>query len=171
MTEYNDAFMTAALGEAKQALMDGEVPVGCVFVQHGRIVAAGHNRTNERHNAVEHAELVALADADAAGDVPYDLAEVDLYVTVEPCIMCASALLYRGVRRVFFGCPNTHFGGNGSILAIHSDGCMSGAHYASEGGKRAADAIALLQQFYRQENPQAPAEKRCRKEVPAAGDG
>lgn len=186
---YDDRFMQLALAEARAALAASEVPVGCVFVDRsGAVVARGHNRTNERKNALEHAELVALAERDASmldmaaemasgerddaaaaarDDAILSLADVTLYVTVEPCLMCGAALLYRRVRRVFYGCANPHFGGNGSVLSLHDDGAMQpdGRRYPSEGGHRAAEAVALLQDFYKQENPSAPEDKRCRKEL------
>ena len=175
---YDDRFMLAALAEAKAALDAGEVPVGCVFVRGSEIIARGHNLTNAGLNALEHAELVALAAHDAEvrggtrpGPAGIDLAtatlpldDVTLYVSVEPCLMCGAALLYRRIGRVFYGCANPHFGGNGSVLSLHADGRMAGATYPSVGGCRAEDAVALLQAFYKQENPSAPEDKRCRKE-------
>jgi tRNA-specific adenosine deaminase 2 len=166
---YVDDFMQEALKEARQALASGEVPVGCVFVRDNVIIARGHNRTNARLNALEHAELVALA-ARPPQDSAYSLEGVHLYVTVEPCIMCGAALLYRQVDRVFFGCANPRFGGNGSILALNSDRAMEDRAYDSFGGHRAEEAVALLQNFYAQENPGAPEDKRCRKEERALLD-
>ena len=182
---YEDRFMVEALAEAKAALDEGEVPVGCVFVLGDDIVARGHNLTNAGLNALEHAELVALSKFDAevrtgarppptassaadappcaeTGTIPLDA--VTLYVSVEPCLMCGAALLYRRIGRVFYGCANPHFGGNGSILPLNSDGAMGGATYPSIGGCRRDDAVALLQAFYKQENPSAPEDKRARKE-------
>lgn len=162
--------MREALAEATLALAEGEVPVGCVFVHDDVIIARGHNRTNLCANALEHAELVALRswereDSGAASE--YTLPQgTQLYVTVEPCLMCGAALLYRRVSTVFYGCSNPHFGGNGSILNLHCDGQLSAAAavYSSFGGFLKAEAVALLQDFYKQENPAAPEDKRCRKE-------
>ena len=185
--DYGDDFMLAALAEAKAALGTGEVPVGCVFVcpTSRRIIARGHNMTNARKNALEHAELVAIAgamtaahdEADAAisttrGGVEAESTDIrgsHLYVTVEPCIMCAAALLYRGVGKVYFGCRNPRFGGNGTVLSVHRDviagaGAAANANataeqptgYESVGGFREAEAIALLQDFYEQDNPAVP---------------
>ncbi|ACO63343.1 predicted protein [Micromonas commoda] len=177
--------MRVALEEAEGALARWEVPVGCVVVRDGEVVASGSNRTNEKRNGTRHAEFEAVdellarhgGDAVAAG---FD--RCSLYVTVEPCIMCAGALSLLGFERVTYGCGNDKFGGNGSILSIHDDGCApcveepassSKSHagsdgkvsnddaraantYPSVGGLFAEEAIALLQDFYVRGNPKAP---------------
>ena len=122
----DERWMRAALVEAERALRRWEVPVGCVVVRDGEIVATGSNRTNELRNGTRHAEFEAIdaileahgGDRTAAG---FD--RCALYVTCEPCIMCAGALSLLGFREVCFGCPNDKFGGNGSILAVHENGC------------------------------------------------
>jgi tRNA-specific adenosine deaminase 2 len=159
---FQESFMHLAFDVAEEALQSGEVAVGCVLVSSGgdgvlKAVSTGHNRTNQCGNAVEHAEIVALEKLSV---LPGDL---QLYVTVEPCLMCASALLYAGVTAVFFGCANPRFGGNGSILNIHQPATVF-ASYRSEGGFEAPRAIALLNNFYSQENPLAPSHKRRRKD-------
>ena len=115
--------MRLALAEGRRALGEREVPVGCVLVSGGAVLAAGANRTNAEMNATRHAELVAadvvlrrLGRAEGAAA----LAGCELFVTVEPCIMCASALQQLGVRRVVFGCRNDRFGGCGTVL----DACV-----------------------------------------------
>lgn len=90
--------------------------------------------------------------------------ETDLYVTVEPCIMCAGALSILGLRRAFYGCPNDKFGGNGSVMDIASRGCGScggGTNkraftYTSRGGLLASEAVDALKRFYEKGNPAAP---------------
>lgn len=189
--------MLAALDEAKHALETFEVPVGCVFVDPSTntIIARGHNLTNERKNALEHAELVSIGKYQAERELAKNtsceaktgnaIKGSHLYVTVEPCIMCASALLYHGVKKVFFGCRNPRFGGNGTILSIHEDHLgelwekeklnnqsvssklLLQIGYESFAGFREEEAIKLLQNFYEQENPSAPVAKvkrRTRKE-------
>ena len=160
--QYDDVFMTEAFSEAQKALSQGEVAVGCVFVENGAIVARGHNLTNARGNAVEHAGVVAMESLAASQPLrrcPL-LQGLTLYVTVEPCIMCASALLYAGVSKVYYGCGNPRFGGNGTVLAIHQEKDSVGIGYDSEGGHRADEAVALLTQFYSQTNTLAPDHKR-----------
>jgi tRNA-specific adenosine deaminase 2 len=127
-----------------------------------------------------HAEFVAIDAllAASAGDVAAArFPECDLYVSCEPCIMCAGALSLLGVRSVVFGCPNDKFGGNGSIVPVHQLGCGAcsgdagvppeaasgrplGKTYPSRGGLRAAEAVALLQDFYVSGNPHAPVPHR-----------
>ena len=133
-------FMRLAECEAEAALRMGEVPVGCVFVCDGRVVARGHNLTNTELDATRHAEMVAvdaLAEEAAARAAPSldgrkkpcahggqneknrILEGCTLYVTCEPCIMCAGALAQLGLQRAVFGCANDKFGGNGSVLCLH----------------------------------------------------
>ena len=108
--------MKLALDQAHEAYNAGEVPVGCVFVLNGTVVGQGRNRTNETLNGTAHAEMVALRDMK---DLISQTAHMDLYVTVEPCIMCAAALRQVGVKQVYFGAGNDKFGGNGTVLEIN----------------------------------------------------
>ena len=126
-------FMREALTMGQIALEKCEIPVGCVIVDHydGKhtIIAKGSNQTNESRNGTRHAEIVAVEslfisdsyrprhDLDLGKGL---LSNCDLYVTCEPCIMCAAALSKLGIRKVYFGCHNERFGGNGSILSVHS---------------------------------------------------
>lgn len=154
----------------------GEVPVGCVIVKMAEnieenleslILARGRNKTNEMSNATVHAEFVALESCFNAFEkfskIDSLLADCTLYVTVEPCIMCAGALRIAKIKRVVFGCGNDRFGGNGSVLSIHSQSkyypeCFP--CYSSEGGVMQSRAILLLRKFYMRENTCAPSPKR-----------
>lgn len=107
-----------ALDLGRKALENGEVPVGCLFVREGEIIARAQNKTNEFMNATSHAEMVALKEMAADSS---SLANCDLYVTIEPCIMCAAALRQVGIRHVYFGAFNDKFGGNGSVLNLHNE--------------------------------------------------
>ena len=114
--------MGEALREAEVALAASEVPVGCVYVHPERgVVMRGHNRTVASCNNTRHAELEAADRFLLGGGELCALAESTLYVTVEPCIMCAFGLRQLGVRRVVFGCRNDKFGGCGSVLSVHDD--------------------------------------------------
>jgi len=150
---------------AEEALAATEVPVGCVFVRDGRIIARARNRTNELRNATRHAELEAideiLADRTLTPAVTrYPLSETTLYVTVEPCIMCASALRQMGIREVFYGCENDRFGGCGSVLGANSKlPHPKHAPYKANGGYLREDAIMVLRRFYITENTNAPIPK------------
>lgn len=152
--ELHQGFMLRAIEVAEQALKEGETPVACVLVHEGEVVARGMNDTNRSLNGTRHAEFLAIAQF--LKKFPQEkLNETDLYVTVEPCIMCASALRQYGIRRVYFGCGNDRFGGNGSVLPVNSDKGLEDG-YASYGGIFRKEAIMLLRRFYIQENENAP---------------
>ena len=164
-TLEDESFMREALSEATKAMCKREVPVGCVITRGGQVVARGHNLTNEMRNGCRHAEFQAIDELIAAsgGDMSQaDLKNCCLYVTVEPCIMCAGALSLVGMGRVVFGCGNDKFGGCGSILSVHVSGCGSefiseaGSGYTAVGGLMKEEAIKLLQDFYCHGNPAAP---------------
>lgn len=111
-------FMQKALDLAKIALDTGEVPVACVIVKDGQIIGEGHNLTTVMKNATKHCEFIAVEDATAKQpDISFE--DSILYVTCEPCIMCAEFLALIGIKKVYFGCYNQKFGGNGSILNLH----------------------------------------------------
>ncbi|KAF9476471.1 tRNA specific adenosine deaminase [Pholiota conissans] len=155
-------WMRAAMDMAEEALGAGEVPVGCVFVRDGRIIAQARNRTNELRNATRHAELEAidciLADkALTAEPSNSPLSTTTLYVTVEPCIMCASALRQMEIKEVFYGCGNDRFGGCGSVLGVNEQ-VAHPVHppYKAAGGFCREDAIMILRRFYITENTNAP---------------
>ncbi|KAI9456942.1 cytidine deaminase-like protein [Boletus coccyginus] len=155
------AWMREAMAMAEEALASGEVPVGCVFVRDDTIIAKARNRTNELRNASRHAELEAidliLEDTPPSSTTHYPLANTTLYVTVEPCIMCASALRQLGVHQVFYGCENDKFGGCGSVLGVN-ERLEHPVHpsYKVYGGYLRQDAIMILRQFYVTANSNAP---------------
>ncbi|KAI5356927.1 putative cytidine and deoxycytidylate deaminase domain, APOBEC/CMP deaminase, zinc-binding protein [Septoria linicola] len=152
--EYHEGFMRQAIGMAEFALASDETPVGCVFVHEGKIIGRGINGTNASLNGTRHAEFVALAEIMSKHPQSI-LHDTDLYVTVEPCIMCGSALRQYGIRAVYFGCLNDRFGGCGGVMNVHSDpGIDSG--FPCYGGLFREEAIMLLRRFYVQENEKAP---------------
>lgn len=164
--EEHEKWMKRAIFYAEEALSKGEVPVGCILVYDGQERATGVNRVNETKNATSHAEIVALERAmvwcqEQGLDQRTVLGETTLYVTVEPCIMCAAALRQVGVPLVVYGCSNERFGGCGSILSISSDPLPSlGESFDVIKGVLAEKAVMLLKQFYKGENPNAPDDKR-----------
>ena len=142
-----------------------EIPVGCVFVRRAtdEIIARGYNQTNISRNGTRHAEMVAVEDACVRRGLDDSVFhECDLYVTCEPCIMCAAALAKLKVGKVYFGCANDKFGGNGSVLSVHSDERLGGDYrrYEVSPGLMEKEAIKLFQKFYSGENLRAPEEKR-----------
>lgn len=147
-------YMGKALEMAEKALTTGETPVGCVFVANGAVIGSGMNDTNKSFNGTRHAEIVAISEV-LESHPSSVFAFTDLYVTVEPCIMCASILRQYRIRSVYYGCGNERFGGNGSVLSIHLDPSID-PPYASHGGLYREEAIMLLRRFYIQQNEKAP---------------
>src|SRR6476469_10053884 len=110
-------FMGEALRLARKAFQADEVPVGAVVVRAGRIIARAYNQVELLKDATAHAEMLALTQAEAAvGD--WRLNECDLYVTKEPCVMCAGALVHVRIRRVTFGCSDPRSGAAGGLLNL-----------------------------------------------------
>src|SRR5437868_11090535 len=115
--ENDESFMRAALRLAAKAYEADEVPVGAVVVRAGNIIARAYNQVELLKDATAHAEMLALTQAEAAvGD--WRLTECDLYVTKEPCVMCAGALVHTRIRRVIFGCADPAAGAAGSVVNL-----------------------------------------------------
>jgi tRNA(adenine34) deaminase len=113
----DEYFMREALRMASQAAKAGEVPVGAIVVRAGKIIARAHNQVELLKDATAHAEMLALTQAEAAvGD--WRLSDCDLYVTKEPCVMCAGALVHTRIRRVIFGCTDPSAGAAGSVMNL-----------------------------------------------------
>jgi tRNA(adenine34) deaminase len=113
----DEQFMREALRLAAKARAAEEVPVGAVVVRAGKIIGRAHNQVELLKDATAHAEMLALTQAEAAvGD--WRLIDCDLYVTKEPCIMCAGALVHTRVRRVIFGCADPRGGGAGGTVNL-----------------------------------------------------
>ena len=112
-----EKYMKEALKQAKKAYALGEVPIGCVIVHEGRIIGRGYNRRNTDKNTLSHAEITAINKASKKiGD--WRLEECTLYVTLEPCQMCAGAIVQARIPEVVMGCMNPKAGGAGSVLNI-----------------------------------------------------
>lgn len=112
-----ERYMKEAIRQAHKAWKLGEVPIGCVIVRDGKIIARGYNRRNTDKNTLAHAELQAIRKASrAAGD--WRLEDCTIYVTLEPCQMCAGAIIQSRVTRVVVGCMNPKAGCAGSVLNL-----------------------------------------------------
>lgn len=145
--------MRLALAEAQAAATAGEVPVGAVLVRGGRVIATGRNAPIAGHDPTAHAEIAALrAGAQALGN--YRLEGCTLYVTLEPCTMCAGAMLHARLARVVWGAPDPKAGAAGSVLNPFADARLN-HHTAVQGGVLARECAALLQAFFkpRRANP------------------
>src|SRR6516164_2377619 len=142
------SFMDLALEEARAAGSRGEVPVGCVIVHDGAVIARAGNRTLVDHDPTAHAELVAIRAA-AAALGSERLEDCDLYVTLEPCAMCAGAVSFARIRRLYYGAADPKGGAvDNGVQFFTSPTC----HHRPEvyGGLGEAEASALLKAFFRE---------------------
>jgi len=139
--------MEIALGEARAAAAAGEVPVGCVVVRDGVVIARAGNRTLALHDPTAHCEMLAIREA-AAALASERLADCDLYVTLEPCAMCAAAISFARIRRLYYGAADEKGGAiENGVRFFGSPTC----HHRPEvfGGIAGSEAAALLQDFFR----------------------
>jgi tRNA(adenine34) deaminase len=142
------SYMDMALDEAQAAGAAGEVPVGCVVVRGGAVVARAGNRTLADADPTAHAELLAIRQA-AAVLGSERLTECDLYVTLEPCAMCAAAIAFARIRRLYYGAADPKGGAvENGVRFFASPTC----HHRPEiyGGMAAAEASALLKEFFKE---------------------
>ena len=143
----DEYFMREALRMAQKAYDANEVPVGAVVVRESRIIARAYNQVELLKDATAHAEMLALTQAEAAvGD--WRLIDCDLYVTKEPCAMCAGALVHTRVRRVIFGCKDPSAGAAGSVMNLLQ---MPGFNHQCEiaSGVLQDECATILQDFFR----------------------
>ena len=142
----DEQFMREALELARNAARAGEVPVGAVIVSGEEVMGRGWNSPISRSDPTAHAEIVALRQAAAAAG-NYRLAEATLYVTLEPCVMCAGALVQARIRRLVFGARDLRFGGVRSKFRLADSDLLNHRMEITE-GVLAADCTALLQDFF-----------------------
>ena len=143
----DESFIRVALQLAAKAYEADEVPVGAVVVRAGRIIARAWNQVELLKDATAHAEMLALTQAEAAvGD--WRLTDCDLYVTKEPCVMCAGALVHVRMRRVVFGCADLRSGGAGGITNLLQHPVLN-HHCEITSGVLENECAAILQDFFR----------------------
>lgn len=140
--------MELALAQARQAQAVGEVPVGAVVMQGETLIAVGHNLPRQQHDPTAHAEIVALRRA-AEKLANYRLQDCTLYVTLEPCVMCAGAILHARLQRVVFGAYDDRAGAAGSVCNVFAMPVLN-HQTAVSGGILATPCRELLQQFFAQ---------------------
>ena len=147
-TADREQTMREALSLAEDAASQGEIPVGCVITDSdGRIIGRGRNRREETHDATAHAELEAIREAcEALGD--WRLEGCSLFVTLEPCPMCAGAIINARIPRVVFGAREENTGSCGSVIDLFSE--RYGHHPAVFPGVCEAESRALLQRFFQE---------------------
>ena len=142
----DEVFMHEALSLARQAAESGEVPVGAVVVKDGAVIGRGYNRPISGRDPTAHAEVIALRNAaDSLGN--YRLGDCELYVTLEPCAMCAGAIMNARVARVIYGAADPKSGACGSVVNLFAEKQLN--HHATiVGGVMAEEAGKLLQHFF-----------------------
>ena len=159
-TRVSDAqAMRLALAQAERARAAGEVPVGAVVLLDGQVIAAGHNQPITTHDPTAHAEIVALRAA-AATLENYRLPECELFVTLEPCAMCAMALMHARVKRVVFGANDPKTGAAGSVVDLFGQARLN-PHTQVEGGLLASECGAVLSAFFAERRSSARARRRA----------
>jgi tRNA(adenine34) deaminase len=146
--ELDRQFMQQALSQAKLAAAAGEVPVGAVLVRDGQIISTGFNQPITNSDPSAHAEMMALRAA-AQSESNYRLPGTTLYVTLEPCTMCAGAMLHARVERVVFGATDPKTGAAGSVLNVFSEKQIN--HQTQvEGGIMGEECGQVLRDFFRE---------------------
>lgn len=141
----HEFYMQEALRLAAEAAAGGEVPVGCVIVKDGVIVGAGRNRREEKRSTASHAEMEAIAQANAALGT-WRLDDCDLYVTLEPCPMCAGAIVNARIRHVFYGARDREMGACGGVLNLFMESFPHTPQLT--GGILAEDCRQILSDFF-----------------------
>jgi tRNA(adenine34) deaminase len=144
--------MRLALDQAHNAWLVGEVPVGAVIMKDGQVIATGYNRPITTHDPTAHAEIVALRHAAALLE-NYRLPDCDIFITLEPCPMCAMALMHARFKRVVFGAPDPKTGAAGGLVDLFADPRLN--HQTQvRGGLLAGPCGALLREFFAERRAQ-----------------
>ena len=145
--EENLRFMKAAYKEAVEAAEEDEVPVGCVIVKDGRILSRAHNRKEKKQNATRHAEMEAI-DKAVKKLGTWHLEECELYVTLEPCLMCAGAIVHSRIRKVYYATRDPKGGAFKSVLDLEN---LKGInhHPQYEEGLMREECSSLLKEYFK----------------------
>jgi len=157
--------MRIALDQAQNAWLAGEVPVGAVIMRQGQVIATGYNRPITTHDPTAHAEIVALRHASQLLE-NYRLPECELFVTLEPCAMCAMALMHARFKRVVFAATDPKTGVAGSVIDLFANKQLN-HHTAIVGGVLADASSQLLKQFFAERRAQIKALRDERKAIAA----
>jgi len=141
-------YMRQALKNAKKAFKINEVPIGCVIVYNNKIIAQGYNQRNKKNNVLYHAEIIAINRACKKLN-SWRLENCILYVTVEPCAMCAGAIIQARIPKVIFGCENKKFGCGGSIINLFDQEKFKFNHKVNiSSGLLKDECQAILKDFF-----------------------
>lgn len=147
-TNFDVRWMEAALSQAQNALRENEVPIGAVVVHQNRIVGRGHNRIEALQDATAHAEILAISSASNTLGT-WRLNECDLFVTIEPCMMCCGAMLLSRVKRLVYGAADPRFGACVSSYQLLQDNKYR-QQIIVESGILEQPCAQILQEFFRQ---------------------
>jgi tRNA(adenine34) deaminase len=147
----DERWMRAAIEQARRALDHDDVPIGAVVVRGGEVIGAGHNERERRQDPTAHAEAIALRAA-AAALGSWRVLDATLYVTLEPCAMCAGAIVLARVPRVIYGCTDPKAGAAGSVLDVLGEPRLNHRPQV-DGGVLAAECAALLTAFFGARRP------------------
>lgn len=162
-TPQDEHAMRLALDQALNARLVGEVPVGAVILRNGQVIATGYNRPITTHDPTAHAEIVALRHAASLLE-NYRLPECELFVTLEPCAMCAMALMHGRFKRVVFGAFDPKTGAAGSVVNLFAQPQLN--HQTAVQGGVLADACgALLREFFAERRALQKAGQKARREA------
>ena len=143
----DETFMGIALKNAKLAMKSGEIPIGAVLVRDGKIIAQGHNQPIQKCDPTAHAEIVVLRKA-ASIEGNYRLVDCELFVTIEPCIMCVGAMLHARIRRIIFGAKEPRFGALTSHMRV-LDSTRFNHKIEWHGGVLAEQSSVLMRNFFK----------------------
>ncbi|MEG3243738.1 tRNA adenosine(34) deaminase TadA [Streptococcus suis] len=155
--EEKEYFMTQALQEARKSLEKDEIPIGCVIVKDGQIIGRGHNAREELNQAIMHAEVMAIQEANNV-EGNWRLLDSTLFVTIEPCVMCSGAIGLARIPQVIYGATNKKFGAAGSLYDILTDERLN-HRVAVETGILEEDCAQIMQDFFRQRRESQKAAK------------
>ncbi|HFI0216651.1 TPA: tRNA adenosine(34) deaminase TadA [Streptococcus suis] len=155
--EEKEYFMSQALAEAEKSLEKDEIPIGCVIVKDGQIIGRGHNAREELNQAIMHAEVMAIQEANRV-EGNWRLLDTTLFVTIEPCVMCSGAIGLARIPQVVYGAANQKFGAAGSLYDILTDQRLNHRVEVETGVLEEACA-QIMQDFFRQRREKQKAEK------------
>lgn len=144
----DEKFMRLALRQAEMAFDAKEVPIGCVIVKEGKVIGKGYNQVESLKDATAHAEILAIGAASSAVE-NWRLSDCTLYVTLEPCPMCAGAILNSRISRVVYGSPDSRFGGCGTTVDVISNNALK-RDVVITSGVLAEECLGLLQLFFQE---------------------
>ncbi|HEL1672788.1 TPA: tRNA adenosine(34) deaminase TadA [Streptococcus suis] len=155
--EEKEYFMTQALQEARKSLEKDEIPIGCVIVKDGQIIGRGHNAREELNQAIMHAEVMAIQEANRV-EGNWRLLDSTLFVTIEPCVMCSGAIGLARIPQVVYGATNQKFGAAGSLYDILTDERLN-HRVKVETGILEAECANIMQDFFGQRRESQKAAK------------